>query len=121
MPWGVGQRAGVIGDEIPVEGRSFPRELAAVVELHRAAILHALTRVELGDGAAEHVAADADAAIAMDELEVHACAGTKRPRALDQGAAGAQVDERYRVAWTQNRMGIRNHRLPESPVETTVD
>jgi hypothetical protein len=121
MPWGVGQRAGIIGDEIPVEGRSFPRELATMVELHRAAILDPLTGVELGDSTAKHIAADADASVPMDELEVNAGPRPKRPRPLDQGAARAQIDERHRVAGTQDCVRIRNHRLPESHVEATVD
>jgi hypothetical protein len=121
MPWGVGQRVGITGDEIPVEGRCFPWEVATMVELHRASILHALARVELRDGAAEDVAADANAPVSMDELEVHARAGPEWPRPLDKGAAAAQIDERHSVAGAQNRLRIRNHRLPESHVEATID
>jgi hypothetical protein len=95
--------------------------VATVVELHRAAILHALTRVELRDGAAEDVAADANASVPMDELEVHAGSRPEWSRSLDQGAAAAQIDERHRIAGAQNRLRTRNHRLPEAHVEATID
>jgi hypothetical protein len=50
-------------------------------------------RIERADPAADDRARHADAAIAAFELDFDVGAWPERPRGLEQGAAGAQIDD----------------------------
>jgi hypothetical protein len=120
MPFRAGGRWFSNGHEIPVKGAGFPERIAAIVELQGATILNALARIERGYRAAEHVRCDTQPAGAGLQLEMNPRAGTQRARALDEGAARAQIDQGHGVARTQNGLGAGNHRLAKTCVGSTV-
>src|SRR5262245_33363778 len=62
--------ARVGGQFVPVTGHLFPQHIAAMFELERACVAHAL-RIDGGDAAAQHERAQADA-YAGRQLHVHA-------------------------------------------------
>ncbi len=89
-----------------------------MIELQRAAVLDPL--VERGDRAPKDARADAEAAMRGEELQVHAGTGPELTRTLDQRTAGAEIDERHGVPWTQDRVSPGDGRLAEARVEAPL-
>lgn len=117
----VGRNAGFInGDKIPVLGRRFPKLIAAMIESQSAAILDTLSGIERRDRTPQHVGRDAQPPGTGEELEVDPSTWSERPGALNQGATGAQIDERHGVARPENRLRTGDHRLAEARVGSTI-
>jgi hypothetical protein len=92
-----------------------------MIELQRAAVPHTLPRIERRNRTPEHVRGDGEPAARGDELEVHACARTERPRALDQRAAGAEIDQGDHVPRPKDRLRSGKLWLTQTHIETTID
>ena len=121
MPCRVGGDGSSFGEEIPVEGTAFPDRFASFVEPQRTAIADARARIERRDGTTQDLGSETEAARGRDDVHVHAHPGTQRSRTFNQRATGTEVDERHRIAWTQDRLRAGNGRLAEALIEPTID
>ena len=108
------------GDKIPVKGASFPQGIAPPFKPQGAAVLDALPGIERGDRTAQHVRGDAEPPCTGQELEVDAGPWPERAGPLDECPAGAQVDERHRIAGPENRLRAGDDRLAEACVGSTI-
>jgi hypothetical protein len=108
------------GEKIPVKGASFPQGVAPTFEPQGPTVLDALPRIEGGNGTSQHLGGDAQPPRARQQLQVHAGSRPERAGPLDEGPAGAQIDERHRIAGPENRLCARDHRLAEARVGSTV-